>query len=146
MSLDEQPTTASLMPPADSTWRLVHNSTDGEPATVRFGGWNCHVVLQCYADGERPLLRLIDADDMASVARATVNLPGAKLAEDELLVKDYAENEGALQALIDAGLVEPTGRGISTGFATVEVVQMSESLRQQWIDFRRSLLGHERGR
>ncbi|MCA9178404.1 MAG: hypothetical protein KDB14_28280 [Planctomycetales bacterium] len=133
------------MPPDDSTWRLVR-CRDGEPATVRFGGWNCRVVLQSYADGQHPLLRLIDVDDMASVARATVHLPGAELAEDELLVKDYAENEGVLEALIAAGLVEPTGRHISTECASLDVARMSDALSRQWIDFRQSLPAARQGR
>jgi hypothetical protein len=35
----------------------------------------------------------------------TVNLPEVHLDPDEVLIKDYAENEGVLASLVNAGIV-----------------------------------------
>lgn len=51
-------------------------------------------------------IRAIDADTGEPVAVLTVNIPDVKLAPDEVLIKDYLENEGALKTLVRAGVVE----------------------------------------
>lgn len=45
-------------------------------------------------------------------AKATVMLDslGCELAENEVWIKTWAENEGVLEALVAAGVVDPTGR------------------------------------
>jgi len=56
------------------------------------------------------------------VATATVWIDG--LAEDELAVKDYSENEGMLDCLLESGLVEKPHRWESTGFVRVPVTRL----------------------
>jgi len=62
------------------------------------------------------------------VARATVCAEGFVPAGDEILVKDWSENEGMLEALVGLGLVEDTGRRVSCGFAEAAVCRMTEKL------------------
>ncbi|MEC9362388.1 MAG: hypothetical protein VYC42_04110 [Pseudomonadota bacterium] len=76
---------------------------------VRFLNYSCHTVWLSYGNG-RLALELVavgDEDCFAGepIATATVNL-NAPLAAGEIFVKDYAENEGMLDALIHAGVVE----------------------------------------
>jgi len=40
-------------------------------------------------------------------ATCTVNLPELRCASNEVFVKDYSENEGMAQILIDNGIIEP---------------------------------------
>ena len=68
--------------------------------TVRFLDTDCTVMKHRYANG-RVALSLIDGE--GPVATATVNLPDATLGKNEILVKDWAENRGLLQALVEAG-------------------------------------------
>ena len=49
------------------------------------------------------------------------NVPGAPLAEGEVLVKTYSENEPFRQPLLDSGLFEDTGKRILSGFIELEV-------------------------
>jgi len=51
-------------------------------------------------------IRAVDADTGEPVAVLTVNMPDIKLAPGEVLIKDYSENEGALETLLQAGVVE----------------------------------------
>ncbi len=75
---------------------------------VQFGEWACDLVSERYENG-RIRLRLRDSEDGESVATATINVREEPLAEGEVIIKDYSENEGMLDALRDAGVVKPTG-------------------------------------
>lgn len=90
--------------------------------TVHFAGETCQVRWHFYANG-RPALLLVD-DQGERMAVATINVPDVDLAPDETIIKDYAENAGMLQALVDAGIVAPTGRVVPVGFTAAPVVKI----------------------
>lgn len=90
---------------------------------VRFGQWECWVLTERYGNG-RTALRLVDAVDGSSVARATVNRPDVSLGADEVLIKDYSENTGILNALERAGVVRRTNRVVPSGYATLIVARL----------------------
>lgn len=93
---------------------------------AQFQSWNCNVVLNRYKDGS-PAISLFDGNGFP-VARATVNVPEASLAPDELVIKDYAENAGMLDALIEASIVTPAGRTVPVGrFEVGHVCRLAES-------------------
>ncbi len=58
----------------------------------------------------------------------TVNVPGITLGPGELLIKDWSENEGALDFLLENDLVESTNRAVLTGYAMAPVVRMTDRL------------------
>lgn len=95
-------------------------------ASVSFAGIECKVFRTTYCKGGATALYLDDAETGQPVATATVNVPGASDALDpeEVLVKDYAENEGILKALVDAGIVEDTGRTVPVGYAAARVARI----------------------
>ena len=70
-----------------------------------------------YANGALAI-RAVDADTGEPIAVLTVNLPDIKLAPGDVLIKDYAENEGALETLLQAGVVEAL-EVIPCGYAEV---------------------------
>ena len=76
-------------------------------------GIDCVVVKTQYANNGRVALVLVDANDGAPVTVATVNFPEASLASDEAVIKDYSENDGVLDVLVKAKVVEPTDRVVS---------------------------------
>jgi hypothetical protein len=43
---------------------------------------------------------LVDAENGEEYLTATVNIMGSNLAPDEVLIKDYSENEGIYKALL----------------------------------------------
>jgi Domain of unknown function (DUF4313) len=94
-----------------------------EGPQVVFKDWVCSVQKHQYDNG-RLALQLVDAVDGDPIARATVNLPNEQIAEGEIFVKNHSENEGMLQALQQAGIVEPTGRMVVSGFVKVPVAKV----------------------
>jgi len=91
--------------------------------TVRFKKWDCKLVWGKYGNGHFAL-ELVDVLDGSPVAVATVNLPSQNLEHNEVFIKDYSENEGMLDALVQAGIVEDTGRRVTTGYVTVPVCRV----------------------
>jgi len=72
--------------------------------------FNCVAVLVTYEDGQKALL-IVDAEDGAPVATASVNLGGRGQApEGYVWLKTWSENEGIEESLAEAGIVTLTPR------------------------------------
>lgn len=78
---------------------------------VWFKSWSCTTVWGFYGNG-RVGLRLVEGD--VPVATATLNT-AIRVDLDEIIVKDYQENEGMLDALLTAGVVEPSFQAVYIG-------------------------------
>lgn len=78
------------------------------------------IEMGSYANG-RPAIQLMDAEDGCPYTTATVNLPDVLLADNEVLIKDYSENEGILDFLVENNIVIPTDRGVQSGHVWVPV-------------------------
>jgi hypothetical protein len=82
--------------------------------------WDCVIRGQRYRDGQ-PAWQAYDAEDGAPVATITVNMAdyGHIMPEDgsEIFVKNYSENEGILEQLVEQGIVEDTGGRLDAGYA-----------------------------
>jgi len=92
---------------------------------VLFIEWTCNVELLEYPNG-RTAIQLY-AEDGEPVATATVNVPSHPLKADEVLIKDFAENEGMLACLSDSGIIEPTGETIRVGHAKAHVCRLLQT-------------------
>ncbi|WP_435008078.1 DUF4313 domain-containing protein [Tundrisphaera lichenicola] len=95
---------------------------------LRFRDWDCTVQKRQYDNG-RPALQLVDAEDGSPIAKATVNLPDVPLGKNQVLIKSYAENEGLLEALTEAGVVKPTGQTVRSGFVEIPVCELQPPFR-----------------
>lgn len=82
---------------------------------VRFRNFVCIPKWAHYSNG-RKALTLSDAEDGEPVATASVNIPSCWIDHDEIIVKNYSENEGMLKALIDAKIVSEPVRYTASGF------------------------------
>jgi hypothetical protein len=91
---------------------------------VKFLGYDCVVELQKYRDNDRTAIKLTDMEDGAPVAIATVNIPDYPLKEDEVLIKDYSENTGIMKVLLDAKVIEFTGKYVESGFTSIPVCKL----------------------
>lgn len=96
---------------------------------LQFHQWLCTLEVHHYQVGDRLALRLLDATTGAPVAMATLNNPAIDLDPDELLIKDYSENEGMLDTLLAAALVHPPHRYAISGYAQVPVVRLTVEAR-----------------
>jgi len=90
---------------------------------VRFNGWLCDIQYKQYSNG-RTALQLTDAADGSPVCTASKNLPDETLAEDEVCIKDYSENEGMLAALVEAGVISEPLRHIAVNHVTIPVCRL----------------------
>lgn len=89
---------------------------DKTDKVVKFGEWNCKVQTHKYNNNGRVALVLVDANNGEYIATATINVPEIDLAPDEVIVKDYSENEGLLACLLRARVVKLSGRYVNHGF------------------------------
>jgi len=90
---------------------------------VEFMGELCTVVLDTSRGNGRVALQLEDSDGIP-FCTPSVNLDDVELADDEILIKDYSELTGMVDALVSAGIVERTGRGVPSGFVTIEIFKL----------------------
>lgn len=95
--------------------------------TVNFIGYECQVKVSRYAHGLTPCLSLIDSEGMP-VATATVNVSNLQLPPDCVVIKNYSENEGILEALIAAEIVKPTGQTVPVGHCIGHICQLTSKM------------------
>jgi hypothetical protein len=73
----------------------------------KYGSYEVTPVLSRYADKlARQSLQLKDANDGMPVATVSVNFPEVDIPEGYIAVKTWAENEGMLASLIEAGILD----------------------------------------
>jgi hypothetical protein len=72
-----------------------------------------------YANGGTPSMQLMDANDHFPFMTCTVNMPGLEM--DELAIKNYSENEGLLEFLVEEGVLEEPHRYVESGFVMIPV-------------------------
>lgn len=83
---------------------------------IQFKEWTCTLSFAKYSNG-RTAITLSDAEDFMPIAKATVNIPEAHLEDDEVLIKDWSENEGIYQALVKAGVISKLIETVPSGYA-----------------------------
>lgn len=88
-----------------------------------FKNYNISVNKAKYSNG-RTAIQLTDKEDGSPFATATINLPQEKLEKDEVIIKNYSENEGILDFLISNNIIDAPHRYITTGFVTCEVCKL----------------------
>lgn len=66
-----------------------------------------YTIYGVYYSNNRKALFITDPVTAEPYATCTVNLPELKCNDDEVFVKDYSENEGMAQILIDNGVICP---------------------------------------
>ena len=72
---------------------------------VEFDGIRCNVNTQQMYKNNRRCIILTDMEDGTGVAYASINVPMEELEEDEVIIKNYSENEGLLEVLIEAKII-----------------------------------------
>lgn len=93
--------------------------------TAHGQSYNVTVNLAKYANN-RTSISLTDADDGQPYATATVNIDHVLLADNEVLIKDYSENEGMLDFLVKNNIVTPTPNGVQSGFVWLPVAILND--------------------
>lgn len=96
---------------------------------VRFIGRKWNVLVVHYQNNNRPGLILAmknESDDPYDYGEcvATVNLAEVDLAPNEVIVKNYSENEGILDALLEGGIVDPPSRFVRLPYVEVPICRV----------------------
>ena len=89
--------------------------------SVKFRDWDADVYVERYKNNGRIAIELIDPDDGEIIAVATINIPEIELQENEVIIKDYSENEGMYLTLLMAGIIGPAKYYVENGFVTCPV-------------------------
>ena len=71
---------------------------------VTFQGIETTLAYKAYPNGRLAILLTTKTGEI--YAKVTTNLPEIPLGDNEVLIKDYSENEGMMDAFVEAGLVE----------------------------------------
>ena len=74
-----------------------------------------YIVEKTYSNPSNLCLEVVDPH-FGSLCVATTNIAGYHCDPGNVLIKNWAENEGVYKALFDAGVVGPIIRKVPTGF------------------------------
>lgn len=96
-----------------------------EGVTVIHNGVDCDAFFCQYAAGNTAI-QLVERETGEPWAKATVNVPDLAdaLGKGEVFIKDYSENEGMMDALVAAGVVEDTGRSEPIGYTEARIAKL----------------------
>ena len=87
---------------------------------ITFKKYGCRIVFSEYTNGRTAII-LQDLDDLSTIAVATINIPDHKLDPDEVIIKDYSENDGILECLVLNKVISEPIRFIQTGHIVAPV-------------------------
>lgn len=96
-------------------------------STVKIDEWDCTVELARYRSGQTAIV-LNDAETGERVAVASVAIPeGRNLPINHTFIKNWSENKGILEVLVNAGIVRDTGEVAATGDVVANLVEILKS-------------------
>lgn len=90
---------------------------------IIFKNWKCFIEKGTYSNG-RIALELIHSKDGEPVLVATINIPEIFVAKDEVIIKNYSENEGVLELLINANIISKPLRMVESSFITAPICRL----------------------
>jgi hypothetical protein len=82
---------------------------------IRFYNEECDILFGTYSSGRISISLMCSDGEL--MARATIDCPEIQLKKNEVIIKDYSENEGILSALVEYGVVVDTGKRVPVGYA-----------------------------
>lgn len=92
-----------------------------------FGGeYELSLGFGKYANGQTRI-QLFDKEDGLPYATATVAIEDGLLKEGEVAIKDYSENEGVLDSLVEAGIVDHPHAFIQSSYVKIPVCKLTTS-------------------
>lgn len=104
---------------------------------VKFKDWNCIIEWGIYLENKNIAIKLLDEQTKELVAIATTNI-SEETDWGKIQVKDWSENRGMWQALVNAGVIEsePVEK-ITSYFVQVKVGKLTEKADKDFINWAR---------
>jgi len=91
--------------------------------TFTFANYTVKLARGFYGNGNKAL-QLLDAEDGSPVLIATTNL-GFRNPPNLITIKNWSENEGVLDFLLDIGFIDSVDHYEQAGFAVAHVCRLS---------------------
>ncbi|MCC4791146.1 hypothetical protein AB6E39_25845 [Vibrio splendidus] len=100
---------------------------------LNFLGFDCCIAKRHYANGVIALeLIAAETDDNINndtfpgerICVATTCVSNANLLTNETCIKNYSENTGIEDVLVEAGIIKLTGKSCRTGYVSVPIVEV----------------------
>lgn len=99
---------------------------------VKYKKWNCIVQWSMYSENNNIAIYLVDEKTKESISMATTNT-GRKNIEYTVQIKDYTENQGMWEALVDADVIkDKIVNTIPTGYVKVKVAELTEAAKKDF--------------
>ena len=92
---------------------------------IKFNGFTGLLQEAEYFNGRKALM-LVDSFEFEPIATCTVNVPDEPIEEGEVFIKNYSENTGMTDTLVEAGVIEPPHRKFPSGFVQIEVCKLKK--------------------
>lgn len=87
-----------------------------------YGEHQVAISFAKFANGQTAI-SFIDAEDGSPFCKATVGIPET-LSEKEVAVKNWSENEGVLDTLVNNGIVNKPHRYVSSGYVSIPICEL----------------------
>lgn len=91
---------------------------------IKFRNYDCIIHKSAYINNDRTAIYLIDAETSEPILTATVNVVDEIIEDDEVIIKNYSENDGILTTLVANGIVSLPIRFVNMGHVTVPVCKL----------------------
>jgi hypothetical protein len=94
---------------------------EGKIITVNVHGTKFQVTLRSMKYQNDRLAIVGTLGDIEDFGVLSVNIPDQPLKENEVLIKNWSENEAYAEAARNSGFFKDTGRRVKTGFCEAEI-------------------------
>ena len=94
---------------------------------MQFKDYKCLVGPAYYNNGRKVLKLVEDGPLCEEIATATVNVVEYPCEDDYAYIKDYSENEGIVEALVEAKIIKPQAFSfVQSGHVTIGMYELTE--------------------
>lgn len=102
---------------------------------VKFKKWDCIIEWSIYSQNDNIAIILLDEKTKELVTFATTNT-SEKTDWTKIQVKDWSENRGMWEALVDAGVIEsePVEK-ITSYFVQVKVGKLTKQAEEEFMEY-----------
>lgn len=104
------------------TGTQTSNMKQDNKIPISFNEYTGYLITGLYDNGRTALQ--IKTWDNETIATCTINLPDEVLNSNEVIIKDYSENEGMYDTLLKAGIIAPEKRRVASGYITAPVCDL----------------------
>lgn len=94
---------------------------------------NAKLYLTRFVEDNRPVLFIGNADDEAIYIICNINTDEYQLKEFDFAIKNYSENEGILNWLVDNGYIEKPHDQFKTGWVMIQICSATKKLKERMI-------------